>query len=270
MYITKNYFHHFLARSEAIIQQSVISNTNTHQEIVFARLSLDFLLLALSLYGLDWVKAGIQSWSAMWKLFPLFGGRLSTFSSPHILSFDQCFIRRAGLQWGSTQRRNDTNQQIHSGQRNTSRLLKSSTRFRWDPRPAQLPGWMKAFSKPTKQELWHTEESHSCLFLWRACKVSKLRTAWAVLRCFTLGMTGAGGGVCLFSCWGQHIRCRLKVLWCHLSKMCEIFLVFVVLQCEDTWQMLLCSLMQAFLFSLCFFFIIALVFAEWTGKGACG
>lgn len=53
-------------------------------------------------------------------------------------------------------------------------------------------------------------------------------------------------------------------------KMCEIIFVFVVLQCEDTWQMLLCSDASIFFFlSLCPSFLIALVFAEWAEKGEC-
>lgn len=84
--------------------------------------------------------------------------------------------------------------------------------------------------------------------VWRACEVSQLApwSAWAVLRCFTLWVTDWRQFVFLSS-----LRPTDKAQaegWVTSSvKMCGIiFLLLLSWQREDTWQMIFCSLMQAF------------------------
>ncbi len=191
-----------------------------------------------------WCISSLSSW---WTPF------LFLIPLPHILSFDQRFIRRAGLQWGSA--------------------LGAMTPISNPFRPEKDKTLVKALSKRADSNENHVHRS--CRPEWelsgsRQSKNSSTRrnrTAASASRVeLVKGVRGFSAQVCYAVSDGPR---RLFVflssprptdkaqaeVWVTSSvKMCGIILLLLLSwQREDTWQMLFCSLMQAFVFlSNCF------------------
>lgn len=87
--------------------------------------------------------------------------------------------------------------------------------------------------------------------VWRAHEVSRLvpMTAWAALRCFSAVSDGWSQLFVFLSSLRPTDKAQAEGWVTSSVKMCGIILLLLLSwQREDTWQMLFCSLMQAFFF----------------------
>ncbi len=192
-----------------------------------------------------WCISSLSSW---WTPF------LFLIPLPHILSFDQRFIRRAGLQWGSALGAM-TQSAIHSGLRKTRRLLKLDLRKRADSNENHVhrscrPEWELSGSRQSKNS--STRRNRTAASASRVELVKGVR-GFSAQVCYAVS-DGPRQMFVFLSSPRPTDKAQAEVWVTSSVRMCGIILLLLLSwQREDTWQMLFCSLMQAFVFlSNCF------------------
>lgn len=193
----------------------------------------------------------ISSPSSWWTPF------LFLTASSSLPLFDQWFIRRAGLQLGSAHgamtpisnpfrpKKDKTLVQSSEGESGPILMRTTST---------AAAGLNESFQEVNKVRIMaHGGIAQLLLALgpsvWRACEVSQLVpwTVWAVLRCSTAVSDGWRQLFVFLSSLRPTDKAQAEGWVTSSVKMCGIILLLLLSwQREDTWQMLFCSLMQAF------------------------